>query len=89
MFLKKQGFLENEVNVAISFNKKKKKAYPIYSVNPGTPTRIEKILFDADPAYARLKAEYFKFLKKKDTLIHIGDLLNQNKINNLSKIILN
>ena len=80
LFLKKQGFLENEVNVAISFNKKKKKAYPIYSVNPGTPTRIEKILFDADPAYASLKTEYAKYVKQKGSLIREGGLLNQDQL---------
>ncbi|MFD1550982.1 BamA/TamA family outer membrane protein [Putridiphycobacter roseus] len=77
LFLKNQGFLENEVSVAIRYKEKKKKAYPVYTVVPKTPTRIQKIYFDDRPEYSTLKEEYYQFLKKKDTLIHIGDLLNQ------------
>jgi len=80
LFLKKQGFLENEVSVELKFQEKKRKAHPIYTVKPGTPTRIQKIEFDHNPAFASLKQEYFQFLKKKDTLIHVGELLNQDKL---------
>ena len=73
LYLKKHGFYESTISDSIVYNDKRKKAYPIYRISPGRPVKVKSLEFDSDPKYSGLKYQYLRMLKKKDSLIYIGD----------------
>ena len=80
LFLRKRGFYENEVTSTIIYNQKKQKAVPIYTITPGKPIIINSVKFDPTSTNAGLKHAYYSMLKKSDTLIFVGDLLDEDKL---------
>lgn len=80
LFLKKRGFYENKVTKTIVYKARKKKAFPIYTILPGKPTTISSMNFEPNTTNVGLKNEYYSMLKKSDTLIFVGDLLDESKL---------
>ncbi len=80
LFLKKHGFYENKVVDSIVYHNKKRKAYAIFNIYPGKPITIRSLEFDSDPKYKGLKNQYLRMLRKKDSIIYVGDLLNEDKL---------
>ncbi|MFK8038012.1 MAG: BamA/TamA family outer membrane protein [Crocinitomicaceae bacterium] len=80
LYLKKRGFYDNDVSESISYNAKKRKAFPIYTITPRRPITIASLKFDSDPKYKGLKSEYYSMLRKKDSVIFIGDILDEDKL---------
>ena len=80
LFLKKRGFYENTVNDSIVYNYRQQKAYPIYSIKPGRPILINSIQLDPATGSSGLQTEYKSMLKKQNTMIFKGDLLDEDKL---------
>lgn len=80
LYLKKRGFYDNEISESITYNRKKRKAYPIYTIIPKRPMVIASLTFDSDPKYAKLKNEYYSMLRKKDSVVFVGDILDEDKL---------
>lgn len=82
IYLKKHGFYNGHVQDTIIYNQKKRKAIVEYRVHAGAPYVIKEIRFDTVGTHevAELINMYDRYREKETTLLHVGDVLDENKL---------
>ena len=80
LFLEKKGFYDSKVTDTTVYYDKSRKAYNRFTIFTGEPYMIGNIKFDTLPEFSKFNKEYVRFLRKKGSEIHKGDLFDADKL---------
>jgi len=80
IYLRKKGFYDCWVKDTIINNDKKRISQSRYTIFTGKPYYIGHIYFDTIPPGSKLASNYKRFVRKKGTDLHTGDLFDADKL---------
>ncbi len=80
IYLQKKGFYDSWVKDTVIYKDKKRKSWSRYTIYRGKPYFIGDIKFDTLPPSDKFERHYKRFVRKRGTNIHTGDLFDSDQL---------